>query len=116
MYSPNTELSVFVKYSPKFSLCLKICVSFICIDQSVILHPVRDLKKKSQHKLGWEPVLLENSGAGVKFVVFVNFVLLHQDHTTRLVSSSTSTSSCCRIIQFCSVMSTVGGTYMNLRN
>ena len=42
VYYPNTELSVFVKYSPKLSLCLKVCVSFICIDQSVILHSVRD--------------------------------------------------------------------------
>lgn len=43
VYYPNTELSVFVKYSPILLLCLKVCVSFICIDQSVILHPVRDL-------------------------------------------------------------------------
>ena len=39
----QTQNSVFfVKYSPKLSLCLKVCVSFIYIDQSVILHPVRD--------------------------------------------------------------------------
>lgn len=29
---PKHRTSVFVKYSPKLSLCLQVCVSFICID------------------------------------------------------------------------------------